>query len=71
MLMIFINLLIIFFFLFADDITILFAHKNLKVLEQVVNSELSKVSEWLMVNKLTLNLKKSKFCYLLSELEED
>jgi len=33
------------FFLFADDTTILFARKNLKVLEQVVNSELSKVSE--------------------------
>ena len=29
-------------FLFADDITLLFAHKNLKVLEQLVNSELSK-----------------------------
>jgi len=53
------------FFLFADDTTILFAHKNLKVLEQVVNSELSKVSEWLIVNKLTLNIKKSNlviFC---------
>jgi len=49
------------FFLFADDTTILFAHKNLKVLEQVVNSELSKVSEWLIVNKLTLNINKSNF----------
>ena len=49
----------LFFFLFADDTTLLFAHKNLKVLEQVVNSELSKVSEWLVVNKLSLNIKKS------------
>ena len=28
------------FFLFGDDTTLLFAHKNLKVLEQEVNSEL-------------------------------
>ena len=31
-------------FLFADGTTLLFAHKNLKVREQVVNSELSEVS---------------------------
>ena len=49
------------FFLFADDTTLLFGHKNLKVLEQVVNSELSKVSEWLVVNKLSLNIKKSNY----------
>ena len=49
------------FFRFADDTTIQYAHKNLKVLEQVVNSELSKVSECLIVNKLTLNIKKSNF----------
>ena len=49
------------FFLFADDTTLLFAHKNLKVLEQVVNSELTKVSEWLVLNKLSLNIKKSNY----------
>ena len=49
------------FFLFADNTTLLFAHKNLKVLEQVVNSELSKVSEWLVVNKFSLNIKKSNY----------
>ena len=47
------------FFLFADDTTLLFAHKNLKVLKQVVNSELTNVSEWLVLNKLGLNIKKS------------
>ena len=49
------------FFLFADDTTLLFAHKNLKVLEQVINSELTKVSEWLIANKLSLNIKKSNY----------
>ena len=33
-------------FIFADDTIIIFAHKTLKELQQVVNSELSKVSEW-------------------------
>lgn len=58
------------FFRFADDTTIRFAHKNLKVLEQVVNSELSKVSECLIVNKLTLNIKKSNFVIFCPSLKK-
>ena len=57
-------------FLFADDTTLLFAHTNLKELEQVINSELTKVSEWLIANKLSLNIKKSNYVILLSETEE-
>jgi hypothetical protein len=45
------------FFLFADDTNLLYANKNLKTLESVVNSELN-VCKWLNVNKLTLNIKK-------------
>ena len=41
------------FFFFLRTTTLLFAHKNLK--------ELSKVSEWLVVNKLSLNIKKSNY----------
>ena len=47
------------FYLFADDINLLYADKNLKSLEEIVNNELLKVSEWLNANKLTLNAKKS------------
>ena len=32
-----------------------------KCLEETVNSELAKVSDWLYANKLTLNAKKSNF----------
>ena len=49
------------FFLFADDTNLLFAHKNITTLEKTVNLELSKLSDWLIVNKLTLNIKKSNF----------
>ena len=49
------------FFLFADDTNILYANKNLKSLEQTVNTELCFLHDWLTTNKLTLNIKKSKF----------
>ena len=49
------------FYLFADDTNLLYADKNLKSLEETVNSELVKVSDRLNENKLTLNVKKSNF----------
>ena len=45
------------FFLFADDTNLLYANKNLKTLEKVVNEELIKISDCLIANKLTLNIK--------------
>ena len=50
-----------YFYLFADDTNLLYTNKNLKLLEEIVNVELSKVSNWLLANKLTLNVKKSNF----------
>ena len=47
--------------MFADDTNLLYADKNLRTLELVVNSELHKGYEWLTANKLTLNIKKSNF----------
>ena len=49
------------FHLFADDTSIFFSHKDLSQLELIVNDELSKVSDWLVANKLTLNVDKSNF----------
>ena len=49
------------FYLFADDTNILFAEKNLKVIETVINTELCKLYDWLTSNKLTLNISKSYF----------
>ena len=43
------------FYLFADDTNLLYADKNLRSLESVVNAELIKVCEWLNANKLSLN----------------
>ena len=49
------------FYLFADDTNLLYADKNLRSLETVVNEELRYIGNWLMVNKLSLNVKKSNF----------
>ena len=43
------------FFIFADDINLLYADKSVKNLEITVNKELAKVSDWLIANKLALN----------------
>ena len=47
--------------LFADDTFLCAQNSNLGLLEAEVNAELKKVYEWLYVNKLTLNISKSKY----------
>ena len=49
------------FYLFADDTNVLHSHKDLKSLEKEMNAELNNVYQWLVSNKLTLNLKKTNF----------
>ena len=49
------------FLLIADDTSILFADKSLDAIEQTVNYEMKNVSEWLLANKLSLNVVKSNF----------
>lgn len=44
--------------LFADDICIFHSNKNLLTLEHELNTSLKNVTNWLKVNKLTLNVKK-------------
>ena len=47
--------------LFADDTSIFISNKNLGDLETIVNSGLINISDWLISNKLTLNVSKSNF----------
>ena len=50
------------FDLFADDTNLLYADKDLKSPENVVNTELKKnVCDWLNANKLSINAKKLNF----------
>ena len=47
------------FHLFADDTSIFFKHKNIDEIEGILNEELKNVSNWLIANKLSLNVGKS------------
>ena len=49
------------FRMFADDTNIFYSHKDIKVVEDVVRTELGYVFDYCAVNKLTLNLKKTHF----------
>ena len=47
--------------LFADDTNLFCSDKDIHELESIVNAELTRVQEWLTLNQLTLNIKKSNF----------
>ena len=51
----------LFFILFADDTNVFLSHKDAKYLNDLMNNELKKVSKWFKVNKLSVNIKKTKF----------
>ena len=46
---------------FADDTSLLFSHKNTKVINKIMNSELKLLFDWLCANRLSLNAKKTEF----------
>ena len=47
--------------LFADDTTLLYTHGNLKILEETVNNELSKICDYFRSNRMVLHPDKTKF----------
>ena len=49
------------FFLFADDTNIYLDSTDIRKLENILNSELSKLHEWLCINRLSLNVSKTNF----------
>ena len=55
--------------LFADDAVLTFSHESLKYLERKFNSEMKKMHHWFIANKLTLNLKKTKYM-IFSKLQK-
>ena len=46
--------------MYADDTTLTCSAENAHTLQVEMNSDLSKIPTWLKVNKLTLNVKKTK-----------
>ena len=46
--------------LFADDTNIFFSHNDHNYLVNTLNVEINKLFDWFNINKLSLNLKKTK-----------
>ena len=51
------------FILFADDTSLYYSCKDAKTIEETMNRELAKISDWLSANRLSLNVGKSKLLY--------
>ena len=49
------------YILFADDTSLFLSHKNISKLQTVLNTELIKISKWLYMNKLSLNIGKTQY----------
>jgi hypothetical protein len=47
--------------MFADDTAALASHTNLDTLTSFVNAELKKIAEWFRINKMAVNVNKTKF----------
>ena len=49
--------------LYADDSVFTLSHKNANTLQTKLNAELPKLNHWLKLNRLSLNLRKTKYLY--------
>ena len=53
--------------LFADDTNILCSHTCLKKSNEIIQSEMNKITDWLNANKLSINAGKTKFILFRSK----
>ena len=49
--------------MFPDDTNIFYSHQNISSLFMTVNNELDKIGKWFKANKLSLNVKKTKYTF--------
>jgi len=56
--------------LFADDTCLILAHKNIDILEKMVDQEINKVDSWMHHNKLSLNYSKTVYMIFNSDKKQ-
>ena len=56
--------------MFADDTTIVSAHHNINILFSQANIELTKLYNWLCLNKLSLNIDKTSYILFSNKLDD-
>ena len=49
--------------MFTDDTNLFFSHSDINILFGKMNKELANVSNWFNANKLSLNVKKTKYSF--------
>ena len=59
------------FRIFADDTNVFASARDLRSLEQLINTELKKVKLWCDVNKLSINFSKTNFMIVKSPRKKD
>ena len=57
--------------MFADDTNFFYSNKNIKLLCKTVNEELARIQIWFNVNKLSLNIAKTKYSFFHSSAYKD
>ena len=57
--------------MFADDTNIFLSHSDIKLLLEKMNKELTNVSNWFNANKLSLNVKKTRFSFFHKSSKKD
>ena len=57
--------------MFADDTNLFFSHSDINILFEKMNKELTNVSNWFNANKLSLNVKKTKFSFFHKPSKKD
>ena len=58
------------FYLFADNTNIYYEAESIDELEKIINKELKKLYTWLIVNRLSLNIKKQIFSYFTPTINQ-
>ena len=51
--------------MYEDDAQLIFASNNVAHLEENMDDDLNKITEWLTATKLTLNKSKTSLCWLV------
>ena len=57
--------------MFADDTNMSFSKCDIPVLFATINSELSKINQWFLANKLSLNVTKTKHSFFHKTSKKD
>ena len=57
--------------MFVDDTNLFFSHSDINLLFEKMNKELTNVSNWFNADKLSLNVKKTKFSFFHKSSKKD